>query len=354
MPNRKRVAVIFNQGLGDSLLMLPAIHHLRKSSSNEIHGIFQTGQNNKHLFEHAHLFDRQFEVERIHSTALRWFQHYDLVLLSRVAASKKWMLFSRITGKRVKTNQISNWLSKLLFFEHVTPANSSPEIFENLRLVNSTAIPIEAYQTFLLPASLKASLPKQVAYVIGESYFAIQISAGNNVVTYKNWPVRHWIVFLKLLGQRFPEKQCVLIGEKNEERLGRQIVEAKIPNVVSLIGKTTIPAAMAILGHTQAYIGLDSGWMHLCAAFRRPTFTLWGPSDPRQYGYEQFNPSLHRDISQNLPCQPCYAWPKANTSRVNCPENCPDKQCIRELGPMFVFEEFCRFWEKRSDLKALM
>ena len=82
---------------------------------------------------------------------------------------------------------------------------------------------------------------------------------------------------------------------------------------------------------SQFYIGLDSGLMHIAVALNKPTFTVWGASNPILYGYEWIDPKKHKIVSLNLKCAPCSAWINPNTSRVTNPLECPDFKCIRDI-----------------------
>ena len=99
---------------------------------------------------------------------------------------------------------------------------------------------------------------------------------------------------------------------------------------------------MEIIYHSKFYIGLDSGLMHIAVALNRPTFTLWGASDPSLYGYNWLS-EKHKVVSLNLHCSPCSAWINPNTTRVDDPLKCPDFICIRDLSVEKVKTEFGHF-----------
>ncbi len=142
-------------------------------------------------------------------------------------------------------------------------------------------------------------------------------------------------MFLK----QYPEKNLVLLGDKNEVDIAAKIKEELGSKINSLVGKTTILEAMHILNQSELFIGLDSGLMHLAVAFGKPTFSIWGPSSISLYGYEKFS-SLHKCVSLNLPCSPCSAWINANHTKTTSPELCPDHKCMQQLMPQDVFNQF--------------
>ena len=118
------------------------------------------------------------------------------------------------------------------------------------------------------------------------------------------------------------------------------ITKHDIPNVYSLIGKTSIQEVLSIIKNSVLFVGLDSGLMHIAVSLNIPTFTIWGPSDFNLYGYEKINSDKHEIIYKNIYCRPCNSWIAPNTKRISKPEDCPDFRCMKELKPDEVFNRF--------------
>jgi heptosyltransferase-2 len=175
------------------------------------------------------------------------------------------------------------------------------------------------------------------------SFIALQLSAGNNRITYKNWPVRYWIEFLHAFRKEFPEKNIVLLGDNNETGLAAEITRELKNNIMSFAGKTNIAQAMNILSQCNFFIGLDGGLMHLAVALQKPTFTIWGPSSETLYGYQQFDPKQHQCVRLKLSCYPCSAWIEANHTKAASPETCPDHACMQQFNPQEVFARFKKY-----------
>ena len=151
------------------------------------------------------------------------------------------------------------------------------------------------------------------------------------------------IEFLKLFSKNYPDKKIILLGDENEITLSEQITKELTGNVLSLIGKTSVSEAMNALSQSEFFIGLDGGLMHLAVTLKKPTFTIWGPSNIDLYGYEKFNPLAHKCMHLNLACRPCSAWINANHSKALSPEVCPDHACMQQLMPQEVFNHFSQF-----------
>jgi ADP-heptose:LPS heptosyltransferase len=169
---------------------------------------------------------------------------------------------------------------------------------------------------------------------------SVQVSSANFNAKYKNWPVQYWIELLDKIIKIYPEYTIVLLGDKNEITIEKEIIsKIKSKRLISFIGKTTLVDVSAILYNSDIYIGLDSGFMHLAVAYGIPTFTILGGSSEDFIGYHKFD-KKHFVIHSDLSCRSCHAWIGANASRVNNPNNCPDIKCLIDLLPEIVFEKF--------------
>ncbi|HEY1038376.1 MAG TPA: glycosyltransferase family 9 protein, partial [Bacteroidia bacterium] len=142
---------------------------------------------------------------------------------------------------------------------------------------------------------------------------------------------------------QFSGLSIVLLGDKNETELGKQINQK---GITDLTGKTNLKEAIAIIKNSSALLGTDSGLMHLAAATDIPTFTIWGATNENLYSYKAFNATKHELIHNHISCRPCSAWISANISRFNDPKNCPDHVCIHNITPKMVHHFLHSFLEQ--------
>ena len=183
---------------------------------------------------------------------------------------------------------------------------------------------------------------KKTLFNLPKDYIVIQASSANNSAPYKNWDFEKWLGLFKHLQIKSPNTTLVLLGDNTELHLNEKINSTNYPNVISLISKTTLNDAMEIIYQSQFYIGLDSGLMHIAVALNKPTFTIWGASNPTLYGYNWMG-AKHKVISLNLACAPCSSWLNANISRVSNPTLCPDFKCIEGISVDKVTKELDLF-----------
>jgi heptosyltransferase-1 len=129
------------------------------------------------------------------------------------------------------------------------------------------------------------------------------------------------------------------LGDELVRRYGAKLIFSGLPSEVNYLqgikammredalimaGRTTIKQFLALMNRSHLYIGVDSGAMHVAAAFGVPVVALFGPSNPRWIGpYGQ-----ERGIVQvNLPCAPCNK------------RDCPDKSCMLKITPQMGLEK---------------
>ena len=151
-----------------------------------------------------------------------------------------------------------------------------------------------------------------------------------------------YLMQLQYALSHYPDTTLILLGDNTELYLNEKINTSTHPNIISLIGKTTLSEVMEIIYCAQFYIGLDSGLMHIAVALNKPTFTIWRASSPILYGYDWMG-HKHKVVSLNLACAPCSSWLNPNTSRVSNPMTCPDFKCIKDISVEKVAEELDAF-----------
>ena len=72
---------------------------------------------------------------------------------------------------------------------------------------------------------------------------------------------------------------CVLLWGDETERLRAERIAARVPGAV-VPARTPLAEAGGLIGHAQAVIGLDTGFMHLAAALSIPVLGIFCDSEP--------------------------------------------------------------------------
>jgi heptosyltransferase-2 len=140
------------------------------------------------------------------------------------------------------------------------------------------------------------------------------------------WPMKQWAQekYLELL-KRIIKKHgfnLILLGDEKDQRITTDIEQAIGDKVVNLAGRTTILEAASFIKRSIAFIGSDSGLMHLSEAVGVPVLALFGPT-VEAFGYYPSLPSS-KVCERDIPCRPC----SRNGSRP-CPRG--TQECLSEI-----------------------
>lgn len=331
----KQALVFFSAGVGDAILLMPLVNELKKSGY-KVTGLFTSKYDCESIFENSDLFDK-IEVKKNKLSLILFsvfnLRKFDAVFLNHFSFSKSHLILSTLFGKQIYTNYkefTSAQSSNSIHF--IEPKIDTHDALQHLHLFNTKAILQD------LNFNLNYKPQQNNPFKLPSNYIVVQASSANNKAPFKNWPFENWLLLFKHLS----DTTIVLLGDATETHLSNTINAKDFPNVISLIGKTNLNEVMEVIYHSKYYIGLDSGLMHIAVALNKPTFTIWGASNPKLYGYDWIG-AEHKIVSLNLSCTPCSSWLNANTSRVLNPAQCPDFKCIKDISVEMVNKELDAF-----------
>ena len=104
----------------------------------------------------------------------------------------------------------------------------------------------------------------------------------------KQWPAGHFAEVARRLtgpdGALAGARVAVLAAGHERDQAQPVIAALPIERVLDLVGAVDLPTAAACLWRCRAFLGNDSGLMHLAAAAGTPTLGLFGPSHASRYG----------------------------------------------------------------------
>ncbi len=128
--------------------------------------------------------------------------------------------------------------------------------------------------------------------------------------------------------------QVLLVGSAGEEPLCREIEgQLKHPAIVAA-GKTPdLRHLLALIAQSKAFLGHDSGPMHLAEALGVPSAVLFGPT-VEEFGFFPQGPG-HQIFQLDLACRPC---------SVHGTQRCPlgHHDCLKKIEPAKVAEHLSR------------
>ena len=142
-----------------------------------------------------------------------------------------------------------------------------------------------------------------------------------------NWPSKCWppTHFAKLVDKLYDDHIIpVIIGGPNDQRLAQEIIaNANIPPI-DLTGKTSMKQLAYIIKKSQAFVGGDTGPMHLAVAVGTKVVALFGPTDPKRNG-----PYGKGHITVVAPRECAGCWERS----------CPKKlDCLELIAPQDIYQ----------------
>lgn len=135
----------------------------------------------------------------------------------------------------------------------------------------------------------------------------------------KRWPPASFADLIRRLTAR--GIAAVLVGSAADAGPARAVEAALGPDrqsVLTVVGRTDVPALAGVLSHARALVANDSGAMHLGAAIGLPVAAVFGPTDERLTTPRSRAASVV--LTNPVWCRPCML------------RECPlDHQCMRGI-----------------------
>jgi ADP-heptose:LPS heptosyltransferase len=144
-----------------------------------------------------------------------------------------------------------------------------------------------------------------------------------------------------LLLPEFKNKTVVLIGGKKDVQNAKLICDlVKSNQLFDMTGKLTIGQSAALINKSQVLISNDTGMMHIAAALKKKTISIWGNTTP-DFGMYPFygNTNVqHKFIEtvEMLDCRPC-----SKLGFDECPKG--HFKCMNSIDNAKISEALLRF-----------
>jgi ADP-heptose:LPS heptosyltransferase len=185
---------------------------------------------------------------------------------------------------------------------------------------------------------LRPEHEQKAASLIPDDLPVLAVSPAANWIG-KQWPVTSFATLIK----RFLKHQSarIAIFAAPHERDSIQPVLNAIPShqLIDLVGSLSLLEIAACIKRCRAFVGNDSGLMHMSAAVGTPTLGLFGPSDHIVYG--PYCPPEN-------PINQIIRIPESREELLKRPDFAFDAPiCFMEsLAPDTVFKALDQMWEK--------
>lgn len=337
-------------GIGDCILILPVVKAIKKADPDAYIVVFTKSdrkkiQINKAIMSLQHYVDEieYYSVsEKCHSirfllkNMIKRFdygiaiQDYDTPKTSMIPSIVLRLCAKKTCGTRITQR------SSIRYDMYVDREKGvrRDELF--YRAFEKLGINYEKDESNLLDERMiKSNLPdvilnkanKTVAFVMGTAPVSLKTEKGMLKNDAKSWPYEKWYALAKELSNNNKINVILLGGYKEMEELNSQGFDFSKENIQNFIGRLKIEQSIALLSLTDFVVGADTGLMHCAGALGKPSLTLFGCTDPKEYLPFGKNSDY---ISANVECSPCFG----TLNSVKCEH----KKCMQLITTEEVYE----------------
>jgi heptosyltransferase-2 len=144
----------------------------------------------------------------------------------------------------------------------------------------------------------------------------------------KRWPPQHFGELARTLAG--DGVACVMVGSGADAAAAAEVSRHAGTRVLSVVGRTDLPALAGVLARCRTLVTNDSGAMHLAAAAGVPVTAMFGPT--REHATGPLG-DAHVVLTHDVWCRPCML------------RECPlDHACMRGIAPAAVATATRRTW----------
>lgn len=290
-----RVLVVRPGGIGDAVLLLPALRALRRTAPDSPVDVLCESRNAP-VLELSGLADRVLRADAAPLATLRSLRpgRYAAVL-----DTEQFHRFSAVLAARTRAPLRVGFNvapARRGIYTHAVPYDlQGPEDVQFGRILaaalGAPAVALPPREESIPPSRL----PPPPEGLPGRF---VALHPGGSVPC-KRWGADRYAALAAGLRDR-AGLACVLVGSKEDRPAAAAV--ARAAGAIDLCGRLDLGATAAVLARAGLLVGPDSGIAHLAVAAGARAVVLFGPSDPLKWG-----PPADRGIAlrEPLPCSPC-------------------------------------------------
>ncbi len=291
----KRILFIRPGGIGDAVLLLPAIDALKSRFPDSDIDILCEKRNAEifrlsNVIDNIYLYDRGLDLFR----SLK--NKYDVVI-----DTEQWHRLSAVvaylSGATIRIGFDTNERAKL--FTHRIPySHGDYEVYSFLHLIEPLidgSCDFKADEPFI---NIKNDVASHLQDELKNKDRVIAIFPGASVME-RRWGGDKFGAVAKILSDKGYD---IIILGSDADRADDERIKKHAGNCVDLAGRTNLRDIAAVLKKSRLLITADSGLMHIAYAVGTPTVSLFGSGIEKKWAPEGKG---HVVINKNLGCSPC-------------------------------------------------
>lgn len=325
----RRVLFIRPGGIGDAVLLIPAIQALCLHCPQATVDVLAE-KRNAAVFELCPHVGQVFCYDHWRDWQPLFTRYYDLII-----DTEQWHYLSAIISRLLRSPTRCGFATndrQKLFTHTASYCHDCYEGESFFRLLEALGINVtySSYGGYLHISSVLNTRCAELLRLVAEKPY-VALFPGASIEE------RRWgVAAFHALAERCNRLgyYVVVVGGGDDVVAGEEIVAAL--QGINLAGKTTLPETAAVLKGAELLVSGDSGVLHLAAGVDCPSVALFGPGIIKKWAPHG---DKHRVVSLGLPCSPC--------TRFGTTAVCADGgKCINDIPVAMVFDAVKSLIEK--------
>jgi len=336
--NIEKILIIHTYGIGDLVMLTPALKLLREKFPQAIIDIFvgepivgEVLLENKTVNEVLRFNPKKHNfLDKLKFIYKLRKRRYDLSVVSTGINPLKGGIFSILVGAKQRLGEYTK--SKIPFYTMQIKADgASHKVYTNLNLLGALGIKTEKF-----PETFFEVNPEDKEFA---QNFIRQIGAENKILVgfhpgagenqqFKVWSKENFIKLGQKILVSYNNSCVILFGGPREKELCQEIKQ-KIGKNVFLATDLTLKQVAALIDNCKIFVASDSGLGHISSATNANVISIFGPTD-----YKRSVPFSKRVHLVKEQCRYPYndlINPNYDAKRVHT--------CLAKITPEIVFQE---------------
>lgn len=281
----KNILIIVSERIGDVIFYTPAISLLRASKPNINIDILALSPYAAQVFEHNPDINNIYinpEKSVIKKIANQYDTILDLHNSETTHTYKQWLNQPVLTSPRAGEEHQS--IVAINFIKSILD-NTVKDHPEHYRLYPQLTDAKKIQLLLIENGATFASKERLVGCHMGNYKTAERAKKlwNKNIYSKKTWPIENFVELQQQLYAENPNIKLVLTGSPSEQILAKKLNQ-KIPNVINLIGETSVLELAALMDFLRVFLTGDTGPLHIAAATNVPIVALFGPTSLQKTG----------------------------------------------------------------------
>lgn len=321
--NPLKILFIRPGGIGDAVLLIPAIQSIQKTFPKTTI-FFLAEKRNAAVFQLCPEINAVLHYDRPTELFKAVRNSYDLVI-----DTEQWHRMSAVVARFINAPMSIGYATnerKRLFTHPVDYFQDDYEVVSFLNLLKPLIgeVTVQSEAPFLtIPPAATVAAQNLLSPLANRGIVAL--FPGGSVLERK-WGSARFHELAKLLANK--GYGIIVVGGKEDVRAGEEIIE-DLPHSLNLSGKTTLPQTAAFLKDSSLLITGDSGIMHIGYGLGIKIIALFGPGREKKWAPRGENCKV---INKNLPCSPCTTFGYTPKCKINA-------ECMKQITVAEVFAE---------------